>query len=153
MSITFMLNGHQVTPDAAPTRLLLDVLRNEFALTGVRYGCGAEQCGTCAVLIDGTAAYACGRELGSVAGRAVVTAEGLGTAENPSALQQAFLDEQAGQCGYCITGILIAATALLAHNPRPTRADILAALDPHLCRCGAHPRFIRAIERVAGVRS
>lgn len=151
MSVTFTLNGRQVMPDAAPTRLLLDVLRNEFALTGVRYGCGAEQCGTCAVLIDGAAAYACGRELGSVAGRVVVTAEGLGTAESPSPLQQAFLDEQAGQCGYCITGILVAATALLARIPQPGRADIVAALDPHLCRCGAHPRFIRAIERAAGV--
>ena len=151
MPTAFTLNGRAVTSAAAPTRLLLDVLRNEYGLTGARYGCGEEQCGTCAVLVDGAAVLACGREIGSLAGRSVTTAEGLGTPEAPSALQRAFLDEQAGQCGYCLAGILIAATALLAHTPRPTRAEIVTALDPHLCRCGAHPRIVRAVERVAGV--
>jgi nicotinate dehydrogenase subunit A len=152
MPIAFTLNGRPVTLDAAPTRLLLDILRNDLALPGTRYGCGAEQCGACAVLVDGTPAYACGRELGTVAGKSVTTVEGLGTQEAPSRLQQAFLAEQAGQCGYCLSGMLIAATALLASNPTPSQADIIAALDPHLCRCGAHPRILRAVARAAEAR-
>jgi nicotinate dehydrogenase subunit A len=151
MTVTFSLNGSTVTVDAASTRLLLDVLRNDLALTGTRYGCGDEQCGACMVLIDGTPAYACGREVATVAGRSVTTVEGLGTPDRPSPLQQAFLAEQAGQCGYCLAGMQVAATALLARTPRPTRADIVAALDPHLCRCGAHPRILRAVERAAGL--
>lgn len=152
MPIAFTLNGHPITLDAAPTRLLLDILRNDLALPGTRYGCGAEQCGACAVLVDGTPAYSCGRELGTIAGKAVTTVEGLGTPEVPSRLQQAFLVEQAGQCGYCLSGMLIAATALLDRNPTPSQADIVAALDPHLCRCGAHPRIVRAVARAAEAR-
>jgi len=151
MTVGFTLNGREVSLDVAPTRLLLDVLRGECGLTGVRYGCGEEQCGACAVLVDGVPVMACGREVGTVAGRAVVTVEGLGTAEAPGPVQAAFLAEQAGQCGYCLSGMVIAATALLGRVARPTREEIVAALDPHLCRCGAHPRIIRAVERAAGM--
>ncbi len=153
MPIAFTLNGRPVTLDVAPTRLLLDVLRNDLALPGARYGCGAEQCGACSVLVDGEPVYACGREVGTLAGRSVTTVEGLGTPAAPSALQAAFLAEQAGQCGYCLSGMLIAATALLQHNPAPSRAEIVAALDPHLCRCGAHPRILRAVARVVEGRA
>lgn len=149
MPIAFTLNGRPVTLDVDPTRLLLDVLRNDLALPGTRYGCGAEQCGACAVLVDGEAVYACGREVGTVAGRSVTTVEGLGTPEAPSVVQAAFLAEQAGQCGYCLSGMLIAATALLARNASPSRSEIVSALDAHLCRCGAHPRILRAVARAA----
>jgi nicotinate dehydrogenase subunit A len=149
MTVAFILNGNPVTLDLAPTRLLLDVLRNDLGLTGARYGCGAEQCGSCTVLVDGVPVHACGRELGTLAGRSVITVEGLGTSSAPSPLQAAFVVEQAGQCGYCLSGMLIAATALLARNPSPSRTEIAAALDPVLCRCGAHPRILRAVERVA----
>lgn len=138
-----------MTIDAADNAPLMDVLRNQLRLTSVRYGCGAEQCGSCMVLIDGEPAYACGRELWSVAGRSVTTVEGLGTPARPHALQRALLDEQAGQCGYCLSGIMISAAALLARTPRPSRAEIVAALDRHLCRCGTHVRILRAIERAA----
>jgi nicotinate dehydrogenase subunit A len=149
LATSFTVNGAAVTIDALDTAPLMDVLRNHLGLTSVRYGCGAEQCGTCMVLIDGEPAYSCGRELGSVAGRAVTTLEGLGTPERPHALQRALLDEQAGQCGYCLSGIMISAAALLARNPRPGRAEIIVALDKHLCRCGTHVRILRAIERAA----
>jgi nicotinate dehydrogenase subunit A len=124
---------------------LLDVLRNELDLKGSRYGCGLEQCGSCMVLVDGAPVYACSQEVGSISGKRVTTVEGL--AGHP--LVQAFLDEQAGQCGYCLSGILISAKALLDRNPTPTRADIVAALDVHLCRCGTHFRILRAVERAA----
>jgi nicotinate dehydrogenase subunit A len=103
------------------------------------------------VLLDGEPIYACSREVGTVAGRSVTTIEGLGTAVQPHPLQQAFLDEQAGQCGYCLSGIVISAKALLDRNPAPTRADIATALDKNLCRCGAHPRILRAVEKAAAM--
>jgi nicotinate dehydrogenase subunit A len=143
------VNGRTVSVTAGETTPLLDVLRNHLDLKGTRYGCGLEQCGTCMVLIDGKPDYSCAREIGSLAGHAVTTIEGLGTAENLHPLQQAFLDEQAGQCGYCLSGILISAKALLDRTPSPTRAEIVAALDNNLCRCGAHPRIIRAIQKAA----
>lgn len=130
---------------ADPTTPLLDVLRNELGLTGARYGCGQEQCGACLVLVDNTPAYACSREIGTLAGRAITTIEGL--AGHP--LIEAFLAEQAGQCGYCLSGMVVAAAALLAHTPNPDRPAIAAALDSQLCRCGAHPRILRAVERAA----
>jgi nicotinate dehydrogenase subunit A len=145
MSIALEINGKGVDVDADPKAPLLDVLRNTLDLKGTRYGCGLEQCGSCMVLLDGQPVYACGRELGTVAGRAVTTIEGL----TAHPLHQAFLDEQAGQCGYCLSGIIVSAKALLDRTPAPTRADIIAALDPHLCRCGTHTRIIRAIERAA----
>ncbi len=146
MSIELTVNGKDVAIRAGETTPLLDVLRNELALKGSRYGCGLEQCGSCMVLVDGEPVYACSREVGTVAGRRVVTIEGLG---GTHPLQQAFLEEQAGQCAYCLSGIIMSAKALLDRNPAPTRDDIVAALDKHLCRCGAHPRILRAVEKAA----
>jgi len=151
MSIALTVNGRPVTVAADPTTPLLDVLRNELDLKGSRYGCGLEQCGSCMVLIDGQASYACAREIGSLANKTVTTIEGLGTPDKPHPLQQAFLQEQAGQCGYCLSGIIISAAALLAQNPQPSRADIVAALDRHLCRCGTHTRIIAAVQRAAAM--
>src|SRR5262249_46280084 len=125
----------------------LDVLRGELGLCGTRFGCGTEQCGACMVLIDGEPSFSCARSIESSAGKIVTTVEGLSSDDVLSPLQQAFLDEQAGQCGYCLSGILISATALLARNPRPSRGEIAAALDRHLCRCGAHNRIMRAVAR------
>jgi len=145
MSIQLTVNGEPVSVTVAGDVPLLDVLRNHLDLKGSRYGCGLEQCGSCMVLIDGKAEYSCAREIATVAGKHVETIESLGA--NP--LRQAFLDEQAGQCGYCLSGILISAKALLDANKSPSRADIVAALDGHLCRCGAHPRILRAVEKAA----
>ena len=147
--IALSVNGNAVRVAAEATTPLLDVLRNRLDLKGTRYGCGLEQCGSCIVLVDGEPVHACSREIGTVAGRAVTTIEGLGSVEQPHPLQQAFLDEQAGQCGYCLSGIIMSAKALLDRNPSPTRTDIVAALDKHLCRCGAHPRMLRAVEKAA----
>jgi nicotinate dehydrogenase subunit A len=135
--------------DVDETTSLLETLRNHLGLMGTRYGCGLEQCGACTVLIDGQPAFACTRETGTVAGRTVTTIEGLGTADRLHPLQQAFLDEQAGQCGYCLSGIILSAKALLDRHPKPTRTQIVEALDRHLCRCGTHQRIIRAVERAA----
>lgn len=145
--IALTVNGKAVRVAASETTPLLDVLRNALDLKGTRYGCGLEQCGSCMVLLDGEPIHACSREVGTVAGRSVTTIEGL----TPHPLQQAFLDEQAGQCGYCLSGIIISAKALLDRNPSPTRADIVAALDGNLCRCGTHPRILRAVEKAAAV--
>jgi nicotinate dehydrogenase subunit A len=147
--IALTVNGGRVSVTVDAVTPLLDVLRNRLDLKGTRYGCGLEQCGSCMVLLDGEPIHACSREIGTVAGQSVTTIEGLGTAAQPHPLQQAFLDEQAGQCGYCLSGILISAKALLDRNRSPTRADIVAALDKHLCRCGAHPRILRAVEKAA----
>ena len=149
--IALTVNGRPVRVTAPETALLLDVLRNGLDLKGARYGCGLEQCGSCTVLLDGEPIYACSREVGTVAGRSITTVEGLGSAEQPHPLQQAFLDEQAGQCGYCLSGILMRAKALLDHNPSPSRAEIVAALDKHLCRCGANPRILHAVEKAAAM--
>jgi nicotinate dehydrogenase subunit A len=149
-TIAFTLNGHAVDVvvphDDTP---LLDVLRNQLRLIGTRFGCGLEQCGCCIVLIDGEPVKSCGRAAASVVGRTVMTVEGLGTPAKPHALQQAFLEEQAGQCGYCLSGILISAKALLDRNPSPSRAEIARALDDNICRCGAHNRILRAVEKAA----
>lgn len=149
MGIELSVNGAVRNVAVPPTATLLDVLRNQLGLMGTRYGCGLEQCGSCMVLVDGQPAYACTREVGALAGKSVTTIEGLGNADKPHPLQQAFLDEQAGQCGYCLSGILISAKALLDRNPEPSRADIVAALDKHICRCGTHHRILRAVERAA----
>ena len=146
MSIELTVNGRPVSVAAAETTPLLDVLRNQLDLKGSRYGCGLEQCGSCMVLVDGEPVYACSREVGTVAGRRITTIEGLG---GTHPLQHAFLEEQAGQCAYCLSGIIMSAKALLDRNPAPTRDDIVAALDKHLCRCGAHPRILRAVEKAA----
>ena len=147
MTITFILNGDEVSLDADPTKPLLSMLRDDFGLRGTRFGCGTEQCGACMVLIDGDPSYSCAREIATVAGKTVTTVEGLSSGDELSPLQQAFIDEQAGQCGYCLSGILMSAIALLKHNPRPTRTEVAAALDRHLCRCGVHNRIIRAVQK------
>ena len=144
---SFTVNGRAVEARSEPTTPLLDVLRNEFALKGTRYGCGLEQCGSCTVLVDRAPVFSCTREVGTVAGKSVTTIEGL--ADHP--LIEAFLDEQAGQCGYCLSGIVVRAKALLDENPRPSHAEIAAALDKNLCRCGAQTRILRTVERAAGM--
>ncbi len=144
MSTSFTLNGAAIILAAAPGDLLIDTLRSGCGLTGTRYGCGEEQCGACLVLVDGAPVHACGRETVTLDGRVVTTAEAV-----PGHIRDAFLAEQAGQCGYCLSGMLVAATALLARNPAPDRAAIVAVLDGNLCRCGSHPRIIAAILRAA----
>jgi nicotinate dehydrogenase subunit A len=149
--IELTVNGQPVQIAVAGTTPLLDVLRNQLGLTGTRYGCGLEQCGSCVVLLDDEPVHACSREVGTAAGSRVTTIEGLGTPAAPHPLQQAFLDEQAGQCGYCLSGIIMSAKALLDRNPSPSRGEIVRALDKHLCRCGAQPRILRAVEKAAAV--
>ena len=151
-SFSFTVNGRSVGIAADGDTPLLDVLRNHLGLTGTRFGCGLEQCGACMVLVDGLPEKSCGKALSTVAGKSVLTIEGLGTPEAPHPLQTAFLDEQAGQCGYCLPGILISAKALLDRNPAPTRAEIAQALDDNLCRCGSHNRILRAIEKAAALQ-
>jgi nicotinate dehydrogenase subunit A len=149
-SVALTVNGRAVSVAVAHEDTpLLDVLRNELRLMGTRFGCGLEQCGCCMVLIDGKPERSCARPISTVAGRSVTTIEGLGTPERPHPLQQAFLEEQAGQCGYCLSGIMISAKALLDRNPSPSRAEIAAALDDNICRCGTHNRILRAIEKAA----
>jgi nicotinate dehydrogenase subunit A len=148
-TIRFTLNGSPAAVEADDGALLLDVLRGDLGLTGSRYGCGLAQCGTCAILLDGEVRPACATDMGAVEGRKVLTVEGLGTPEHPHPLQQAFLELQAGQCGYCLSGILVGAKALLDRNPDPSRAEIAGALAWHLCRCGIHNRILDAIALAA----
>jgi nicotinate dehydrogenase subunit A len=148
-STSLTVNGSTVTVTADADTPLLDILRNHLGLVGAKFGCGQERCGCCMVLVDGRPEKSCGKPLSTMAGKAIVTIEGLGTPDRPHALQQAFLDEQAGQCGYCLAGILISAKALLDHNPSPSRGEIAAALDDNICRCGSHVRILRAVERAA----
>ena len=150
-STSFTVNGGAVAVSANEDTPLLDVLRNYLGLKGTKFGCGLEQCGCCMVLVDGEPVKSCGKALSTVAGKSVLTIEGLGTPEHPHALQAAFLDEQAGQCGYCLPGILISAKALLDRNGAPTRAEIAVALDDNICRCGSHIRILKAVERAAAV--
>jgi len=147
--IKLNVNGTEHTVEADPASALLGVLRNQLGLTGTRYGCGANQCGACNVLIEGQAVAACDTPLWAAAGKKIVTVEGLGTPELPHPLQRAFVAEQACQCGYCLSGILISAAALLKRNPNPSEVAVRAALDRNLCRCGAHNRIVRAVQRAA----
>jgi nicotinate dehydrogenase subunit A len=146
-----IVNGNSVHVQGDGTKPLLSVLRNELGLRGSRFGCGTEQCGACMVLIDGEPSFSCARAIESLAGKSVTTVEGLSPVGSLSPLQQAFLDEQAGQCGYCLSGILISAAALLARNPTPSRSEIATALDRHLCRCGVHNRIMRAVARAGAL--
>ncbi|MBV8118631.1 MAG: (2Fe-2S)-binding protein [Alphaproteobacteria bacterium] len=148
-AITLFVNGREVGVAAAGDTPLLDVLRNHLGLMGTKFGCGLEQCGCCMVLIDGRAEKSCGKALSTVAGKNILTIEGLGTPDRPHPLQQAFLDEQAGQCGYCLSGILISAKALLDRNLAPSRREIAEALDENVCRCGSHNRILRAVALAA----
>lgn len=151
--IEFQLNGAAMAVDADPDQTLLDVLRGRLGIMGAHFGCGAGECGACHVMVDGRAMASCDMPMWSVADKDVVTVEGLGTAEQPHPLQRAFLSEQAMQCGYCVSGILISAAALLKCNPSPTEAEVKAALDRNLCRCGSHNRMVRAVLRAASERA
>jgi nicotinate dehydrogenase subunit A len=133
-------------PDDTP---LLYVLRNDLKLNGPKYGCGLSQCGACTVLVDGQAVRSCVTPVGTVTGQDITTLEGLGTLDKPSKLQQAFIDEQAAQCGYCMNGMIMSAQALLHKTPKPTEAQVRTALDGNLCRCGVHNRVVRAVMRAS----
>jgi nicotinate dehydrogenase subunit A len=147
--VVFHVNGREVSVQDQQGQTLLDVLRNTLHLTATRMGCGQGACGACRVMVDGHAMAACDTPLWSVQGKHITTVEGLGTREAPHALQTAFIEAQAMQCGYCTSGILMSAAALLQRQPHPTRQEIVQVLDAHLCRCGAHNRVIRAIEKAA----
>ena len=144
------VNGRtvSVTVDDPDTPLLY-VLRNELGLNGARFGCGLGQCGACTVHVDGAAVRSCVTPLSAVTGR-IVTLEGLGTDANPHPVQQAFIDEQAVQCGYCVNGMIMQSAALLARNPKPSEQDVKTELANNLCRCGTHLRIVRAVMRAAG---
>ena len=148
-TIQFQLNGVAAAVEAHPDETLLDVLRGQLGMTGPHFGCGANECGACYVMVGDHAVASCDMPMWSVTGKDVVTIEGLGTAEQPHPLQRAFIYEQAMQCGYCVPGILISSAALLKHNPSPTEAEVRAALDRNLCRCGSHNRMVRAVLRAA----
>ena len=147
--ITLNVNGNDHTVDADPTTPLLYVLRNDLRLNAAKFGCGLGQCGACTVQVDGETAYSCLTPIAALAGRKIRTVEGLGGADHPSPLQQAFIDEQAAQCGYCIAGMIMRAQALLDRNPHPTDDDIRMHMQPSLCRCGTHMRILRAVRRAA----
>ena len=147
MRLTVNGQVHQVEAD--PDSPLLYILRNQLELNGPQFGCGLAQCGACTVLVDGKAVRSCQTPISAVGDREVVTLEGLGTEENPSPIQQAFIDEQAVQCGYCINGMIMTAQALLLKNPDPDDAEIKEALANNLCRCGTHVRIVKAIRRAA----
>ncbi len=146
----FSVNGQARSVEARdPAQPLLYALRNALGLTGVKFGCGLGQCGGCTVLIDGKAELSCVIPMSAIAGRSVTTIEGLGSPENPHPVQAAFIAEQAAQCGYCSTGLVMKSVALLADNPKPTQEQVKAALAGNLCRCGTHPRVLRAVARAS----
>src|SRR5436305_8737056 len=148
-SIRFRLNGVETAIDADPDRSLLDILRGPLRMMGTHFGCGANECGACNVMVDGQAVASCDTPMWSIADKDVTTIEGLGSSERPHPLQTAFIAEQALQCGYCIPGILMSAAALLQKNPNPSDADVRLALDRNLCRCGSHNRIVKAVLRAA----
>jgi nicotinate dehydrogenase subunit A len=148
-SIRFRLNGTPTEVEADPDRALLDVLRTQLGVRGPHFGCGSGECGACRVMVGDHAVTACDAPLWSVADKDVTTVEGLGSAAHPHPLQTAFIAEQAMQCGYCVSGILISAAALLRQNPKPTEIQVRAALDRNLCRCGSQNRIVRAVLRAA----
>ena len=150
MKINLNVNGKPAAINADDAQMpLLYALRDDLGLHGPRFGCGLGQCGACTVLIDGKAMRSCVVPIAAVAGKKVVTLEGLGTAEAPHPLQVAFIQEQAVQCGYCINGMIMQAAALLQTNKKPTEQEIKAALAENLCRCGTHLRIVRAVKRAA----
>ena len=149
-AIRLTVNGKAHDVRAAANTALLYVLRNDLELNGPKYGCGLGECGTCTVLIDGLAARSCVIPIEGCVGRHIVTLEGLGTREHPDPVQQAFIREQAAQCGYCLNGMIMTTKALLLRTPRPNESEILEALRYNLCRCGAHLEIIRAAMRAAG---
>ncbi len=147
--VTLRINGvdHQLLID--PQTPLLYVLRNDLGLTATKFGCGLEQCYACAVLVDGEAVPSCATPAEAFVGKEITTLEGIGTAERLHPLQEAFLEEEAAQCGYCVPGVIVSAKALLDRTPHPSDEEIRTALAPHLCRCGSQPRIVKAVRRAA----
>ena len=151
MTISLKVNGASHSVPAEPDTPLLYVLRNDLALNGAKFGCGLSQCGACTVLVDGQPVRSCVTPIGTLGSSEITTIEGLGTVQKPHPLQQAFIDEQAAQCGYCIAGMVMRAQALLERTPNPSDAEIRSAMSPNLCRCGTHMRILRAVRRAAGL--
>jgi nicotinate dehydrogenase subunit A len=149
-TIRLTVNGSVHDVDAAPDTALLYVLRNDLGLNGPKYGCGLGECGACNVLIDGVAARSCVIPINGCVGRDILTLEGLGSREHPDPVQEAFIREQAAQCGYCLNGMIISTKALLNRTPQPSETEVLEALRYNLCRCGAHIEIMRAAMRAAG---
>jgi nicotinate dehydrogenase subunit A len=148
--ICLKVNGRIFEVDAAPGTALLYVLRNDLELNGAKYGCGLGECGACTVLIDGIAARSCVIQIGGCLNHDIRTLESLGSRDNPDPVQEAFISEQAAQCGYCLNGMIMTAKALLMRNPHPTEAEAIDELRYNLCRCGAHVEIVRAVMRAAG---
>ncbi|MDO8990145.1 MAG: (2Fe-2S)-binding protein [Sideroxyarcus sp.] len=147
--VTLDVNGKKHAVDVSPDTPLLYVLRNDLGLNGPKFGCGLGQCGTCTVLMDGRAVLSCMMTAAAVVGRKIVTLEGLGSLEKPHPLQQAFIAEQAAQCGYCANGMIMKSKELLDRTPDPSEVQIRSALAAHLCRCGTHNNIIRAVQQAA----
>jgi aerobic-type carbon monoxide dehydrogenase small subunit (CoxS/CutS family) len=150
-TIAFTVNGEKKTVTTDPNRRLLDVLREDLGLTGTKFGCGRALCAACTVLVDGRPTFSCVTPIAEMEGKTVLTIEGLAKGDTLHAVQQAFLDEHAFQCGTCTPGMVLASVALLAATPKPTDEEILAALDRHVCRCGNYPRILKAVRRAAGI--
>lgn len=149
MAVSLKVNGASHSVPAEPGTPLLYVLRNDLALNGAKFGCGLAQCGACTVLVDGRPVRSCVTPIDSLGGAEVTTIEGLGTPDNPHALQKAFINEQAAQCGYCISGMIMSAKELLDRKPNATESEVKEALASNLCRCGTHNRIVRAVQRAA----
>ena len=148
-TITLNVNGHERKVTTHPERLLLDVLREEFQLTGTKYGCGEGRCGACTVLIDGKRMYSCRTPIADATGKSVTTIEGLAIGDALHPVQQAFLDEQGYQCGYCTPGMILSTMALLGEKPKPSDEEIVAFMDRHLCRCCGYPNIVNAVKKAA----
>jgi len=151
--ITLKVNGHPQVVDAEPNMPLLYALRDNLGLNGPKFGCGLAQCGSCTVIMNGATVRSCSVPVSAARNQSITTLEGLGSVAHPHALQKAFVEEQAAQCGFCMNGIIMTAKVLIDTNPEPTVADIKRALDDVLCRCGSHLRVIRAIQRAARERA
>src|SRR5437773_947365 len=149
MAVTLSINGKTQQLDVEPDTPLLYVLRDNLALHGAKFGCGLSQCGACTVVVDGKAERSCSIEVSKLAGKNVTTLEGLGSSAKPHPIQKAFIDEGAAQCGYCINGMIMTSKALLDRTPDPSEKQIRQALAGNLCRCGTHPRIVRAVKRAA----
>jgi nicotinate dehydrogenase subunit A len=148
--ISLKVNGKSLVIDAEPDMPLLYALRNDLRLNGPKFGCGLAQCGACTVIMDGNAIRSCVTPMSAVQNKSITTLEGLGSTKKMHKIQQAFVDEQAAQCGYCINGMIMSSKALLDKNPKPTDSQIREALAGNLCRCGTHIRILRAVKRASG---